>query len=99
MNSGQPLPENRIADLNKHFSDEFEKLKKALSKGIEWIESNKIKTEFPLDNLLYDELQSDYKQALSIYNQVTDTLNNKIEGWKDVLIEKRNNPGLQFHEK
>lgn len=89
---GQPLPENRIADLNKHFSDEFEKLKKALSKGIEWIESNKIKTEFPLDNLLYDELQSDYKQALSIYNQVTDTLNNKIEGWKDVLIEKRNNP-------
>lgn len=89
---GQPLPENRIADLNKHFSDEFEKLKEALSKGIEWIESNKIKTEFPLDNLLYDELQSDYKQALSIYNQVTDTLNNKIEEWKDVLIEKQNNP-------
>lgn len=89
---GQPLPENRIADLNKHFSDEFEKLKEALSKGIEWIESNKIRIEFPLENLLYDELQSNYKQALSICTQATDTLNNKIEEWKDVLIEKQNNP-------
>jgi wobble nucleotide-excising tRNase len=89
---GQPLPENRIADLNKHFSDEFEKLKEALSKGIEWIESNKIKTEFPLENLLYDELQNDYKQALSTYNQATNVLNGKLEEWETVLIEKQNNP-------
>ena len=35
---GQLLPENRIADLNKPFSDEFETLKKAMSKEIEWID-------------------------------------------------------------
>ena len=89
---GQTLPESRIADLNKHFSDEFEKLKEALSKGIEWIESNKIKTEFPFETLLYDEFQNDYKQSLSDYNIVIDSLNNKLEDWKSVLLTKQNNP-------
>ena len=89
---GQSLPETRIADLNKHFSDEFEKLKEALSKGIEWIETNKIKTEFPFETLLYDEFQKDYKQVLEKYNQITNLLNNKLEEWKTVLLDKQNNP-------
>ena len=88
----QPLPENRIAELNKHFSDEFEKLKEALSKGIEWIDENKIKTEFPLETSLYDEFQSEYKQAIEKYNQIISSLNNKIGEWKNVLLEKQNNP-------
>jgi wobble nucleotide-excising tRNase len=89
---GQPLPENRIADLNKHFSDEFEKLKEALSKGIEWIEENMIKTEFPVETLLYDEFQTDYRKAIEYYNQKSSSLNAKIKEWKDVLVEKQNNP-------
>jgi len=89
---GQSLPEARIADLNKHFSDEFEKLKEALSKGVEWIETNKIKTDFPFETLLYDEFQKDYKQALENYNQITNLLNNKLEEWKTVLLDKQNNP-------
>ena len=89
---GQPLPEYRIADLNKHFSDEFEKLKEALSKGIEWIESNKIRTEFPFETLLYDEFQNDYKQSLSNYNQIINSLNNKLDDWESVLFIKQNNP-------
>ena len=89
---GQSLPETRIADLNKHFSDEFEKLKEALSKGIEWIEINKIKTEFPFETLLYDEFQNDYKQALTNYNQIINSLNNKLEEWELVLSDKQNNP-------
>jgi wobble nucleotide-excising tRNase len=89
---GQPLPENRIANLNKHFSDEFEKLKEALSKGIEWIESNKIKIEFPFETLLYAEYLNDYRQALSNYNQIINLLNSKLEEWKSVLSEKQSNP-------
>jgi wobble nucleotide-excising tRNase len=89
---GQPLPESRISDLNKHFSDEFEKLKEALSKGIEWIDTNKIKIEFPLETVLYDELQNDYKQALLNFNQAINSLNNKLEEWKSVLSDKQNNP-------
>lgn len=89
---GQPLPENRIADLNKHFSDEFEKLKEALFKGIEWIEENKIKTEFPHETLLYEEFQDGYKKALENYHQIISSINTKIEEWKKVLEEKQNNP-------
>lgn len=89
---GQLLPENRIAELNKHFSDEFEKLKEALLKGIEWIEGNKIKAEFPYDTLLYDEFQSDYKKALERHNQIILSINTKIEEWKTVLEEKQGNP-------
>ncbi|MDD2303901.1 MAG: AAA family ATPase [Prolixibacteraceae bacterium] len=88
----QPLPEYRIADLNKHFSDEFEKLKEALSKGIEWIESNKIRTEFPFETLLYDEFQNDYKQSLSNYDKIINLLNTKLEEWKFALSIKENNP-------
>lgn len=89
---GQLLPENRIAELNKHFSDEFEKLKEALSKGIEWIEYNKIKAEFPHDTLLYDEFQPDYKKAQERHNQIIHSINTKIEEWKTVLEEKQGNP-------
>lgn len=89
---GQPLPENRIADLNKHFSDEFEKLKEALFKGIEWIEENKIKTEFPHETLLYEEFQAGYKKALENYHQIISSINIKIEEWKKVLEEKQHNP-------
>ncbi|MDD4531922.1 MAG: AAA family ATPase [Bacilli bacterium] len=89
---GGPLRKDRIVDLNKHFSDEFEKLKEALLKGIEWIEGNKIKTEFPHDTLLYDEFQSDYKKALERHNQIILSINTKIEEWKMVLEEKQGNP-------
>ena len=89
---GQLLPENRIAELNKHFSDEFEKLKEALLKGIEWIDDNKIKAEFPHDTLLYDEIQADYKKALERHNQIRLSINAKMEEWKTVLEEKQDNP-------
>lgn len=89
---GQPIPESRISDLNKHFSDEFEKLKEALSKGIEWIESNKIKTEFPFETLLYDEFKNDYRQSLLSYKKIVNSLNNKLDDWKSVLSSKQNNP-------
>jgi wobble nucleotide-excising tRNase len=89
---GQLLPENRIVELNKHFSDEFEKLKEALLKGIEWIEGNKIKAEFPHDTLLYDEFQADYKKALERHNQIIRSINTKIEEWKTILEEKQGNP-------
>lgn len=89
---GQSLPEYRIADLNRHFSDEFEKLKEDLLKGIEWIENNKIRTEFPFETLLYDEFQSDYKQSLLKYNQIINSLNNKLDEWKSALLIKQNNP-------
>ena len=89
---GQTLPENRITDLNKHFSDEFEKLKEALFNGIEWIESNKIMTEFPLETQLYDEFQNDYKQSLINYNQTVNLLNSKLDKWNSVLSIKQNNP-------
>lgn len=89
---GQLLPQKRIAELNKHFSNEFEKLKEALLKGIEWIEGNKIKVEFPHDTLLYDEFQADYKKALERHNQIILSINTKIEEWKTVLEEKQGNP-------
>lgn len=89
---GQPLPESRIADLNKHFSDEFEKLKEALSWEIEWIESNKIRTEFPFETFLYDEFQNYYKQSLGEYNLLISSFNNKLEKWKSALLTKQNNP-------
>ena len=89
---GQLLPENRIAELNKHFSDEFEKLKEALSKGIGWIEENKVKAEFPHSTLLYDELQDDYKKVLERHSQIILSINTKIEEWKTVLEEKQSNP-------
>lgn len=89
---GQPFPKDRITDLNKHFSDEFEKLKEALSKGIEWIEENKIKTEFPHNTLLYDEFQANYKKAIEEYYQMASSLNASIDEWKTILEEKQNNP-------
>lgn len=89
---GQILPESRISELNKHFSDEFEKLKEALLKGIEWIEENKIKDEFPHETLFYDEFQTDYQKALERHKRIIRSINTKIEDWKTILEEKQGNP-------
>ena len=89
---GQNLPESRIGELNQHFSDEFEKLKQALLKGIEWIEQNRIKTEFPHESILFDEFQSEYKDAVIQYNRITFSLNNKMNDWLIVLEEKQGKP-------
>ena len=89
---GQKLPEDRISELNQHFSDEFEKLKLALLKGIEWIEQNKILTEFPHESILFDELHSEYKNVVIDYNKIVNFLNNIMNEWLVVLEKKQGNP-------
>lgn len=89
---GQPLDKHIIDKLNRHFSEEFEKLKIALTNGIEWIEENEIKTDFPQSSLLYDEYKIEYEKAVKEYEKIAFSLNSILGEWSTILEEKQENP-------
>ncbi|MCD8102299.1 MAG: AAA family ATPase, partial [Alistipes sp.] len=89
---GQLLPDARISELNKHFSDEFSKLQEAISKGIEWIESNYQVLNFPHSSLLYEEYVPEYQEYLMQFTEIIDLLNNSLTTWKNCLKDKQQNP-------
>jgi wobble nucleotide-excising tRNase len=85
---GQTLPAGKLNELNQHFSDEFEKLKTALSSNIEWIRNNKISNLLPHESKLFDELKDDYLKSVEAYNITVQKINNITQDWSNILEEK-----------
>jgi len=89
---GQILPKDRISDLNKHFSDEFEKLKAALAKGLVWLDENPVEFNFPHNSLLYEEFKQLFEKAVNDFSEVTQELKSILAEWRKAIEQKQNNP-------
>lgn len=89
---GQPLPTDRISELNKHFSDEFSKLQQDILNGIEWLHTNCQEMVFPHSSMLYEELISEYEQRIKEYNNISSELKLILNSWIAALQEKQKNP-------
>ncbi|MGL4520397.1 MAG: AAA family ATPase [Phocaeicola sp.] len=88
----QPLPTNRISDLNQHFSDEFERLQIALKEMIYKIELLKRYSSFPSPNTLFDEFAKNYQIASQNCKNAELEITQLLENWKLALQKKQNNP-------
>lgn len=89
---GQTLPKDRITDLNKHFSEEFEQLKTALAKGLVWFDENKLEFNFPHKSSLYEEFQQPFETAVNDFNELIKELNTILDAWRKSIEQKQNNP-------
>lgn len=89
---GQTLPENRISDLNKHFSDEFEQLKTALAKGLVWFDENTLEFNFPHKSTLYEEFQQPFETTLKEFSDLKLELKAVLAIWRKAIEQKQNNP-------
>lgn len=89
---GQTLPKNRITDLNKHFSNEFEQLKTALANGLIWFDEKPLEFNFPKENAFYEELQQPFETAVNDFNELIKELNTILDAWRKSIEQKQNNP-------
>lgn len=95
----QKLSEDRLSELEQHFSDEFIKLKDKITKAIEWLPTQIIKIDV-LENEfeLYPEFKEEFKTLKeSLFNSIK-TINQIFDKWIDSLAQKQSNPFIVISE-
>ncbi|MEJ5266531.1 MAG: AAA family ATPase [Bacteroidales bacterium] len=89
---GNNLSQIRIDELNAHFSKSFQELTSSISRGIDWIKTQKIQIDFPGKELFYDEYKNEYAKLIINFKRDVETFNDVIEEWLVELERKKGNP-------
>ncbi|WP_297338394.1 AAA family ATPase [Algoriphagus sp.] len=93
---GQKLPKNRIEDLEKHFSKEYNDLKDQITQLVENLEKG-IRPELTdYSYLLYESLKKKYNLVLKETNNALKEANRKLQQWIESLICKKGDPFKLF---
>lgn len=95
----QDLPYSRLEELEKHFSNEFLKLKEKIKNAIEWLPQQKISNEI-LDNeiLFYPEYEEEYKKVKIEIKKSIEVINKLFDSWLESLNAKKDNPFEVFEK-
>ena len=95
----QPLPADRVAQLEAHFNDEFNKLKQKISGLIGEVDhAMAFETSFapPAKELLYEALQDEYSAALKELSSQSKVLKDSLLTLRRMLVAKQNDPFKKF---
>lgn len=96
---GQPLPEQRIQQLEAHFNDQYRQFQLELEKLSGEIESAQGFAEavrFPPKEVLYENLRPEYEKALGTLKQQAGTVRVSLEVLLRALKAKRDEPFKKF---
>ena len=86
---GGQLSDQRVKDLEAHFSKDYTEFKKKVLIAIEWIGKQKVSlTDIPSTESFYGELQKGVKDARRELESACAAINKHIDAWK-VLIEQK----------
>lgn len=89
---GEPLKKERIEALNGHFNKEYSELINNITELIAKLEKG-IRTDLQNTNhLLYENLRTDYNNAITDTNRKLQLVNEKIREWINHLSDKKVNP-------
>lgn len=91
----QPLPADRVTQLEAHFNDEFNKLKQLISELIGEVDQDMaFEASFaaPAKELLYESLQGEYSAALTELLSQSKVLKGSLETLRQALLAKQNDP-------
>lgn len=88
---GNIVTQERVDELNRHFSDSFNKLQTSINIAIDWI-SNIHMPELPIATSLYKEFQSDYQFIIESIKTEEKLLYTVFNEWSDRLKEKLASP-------
>jgi wobble nucleotide-excising tRNase len=75
---GNKLPETLLADLERHFSKDYEDTTKEIDDLITSINNSKITVDLPDEANLYPQFQSRYKQTKNLLQREVDSLNSNL---------------------
>lgn len=88
----QELPKEHMNKLRSHFSKAYTELLDKILKACDWVESISFGHNFPEFGELYDELQTEYKEALSLFTECEVNLRKEFEVWSKSLNRKQSRP-------
>ena len=91
---GNSLSEERIKQLEGHFSKEFEHFKVSLKNTLEAIKEHYIQIDnnLPRSEQFYPEYVDNFKEESQKLTDISKKINNQLEQWKCVLNKKIENP-------
>jgi len=96
---GNPLPKGILRIYEKHFSEEYENLIYELNTSIQYLEKCKISIYLPDEKRLYPQLEPQYKDIKTGFEQSVHEYNENIDRLIELLKEKINNPFKKLGEK
>ncbi|WOE71125.1 AAA family ATPase [Hydrogenimonas thermophila] len=89
----QELTQERLNELEQHFSDEFIKLKERIKKAISWLPEQKISNELlTLELEFYPEYQEEFKKIKKELQIYIKNINVLFDNWIQALKQKLDNP-------
>lgn len=89
---GQLLSTSRVEELEKHFNDEYNELKKEITVLIDKLEKGYRQELINQNHLLYESVKARYNLAIENINQAILRTNTKIKQWVDDLSAKKDDP-------
>ncbi len=87
-----PLREDFLSSLSKHFNNDYKNLQKEIVEFIPKLNSLKKESFTDKNERLHIDLQSTYTLEINKLNAIIEKLNNWIESAKDKLTQKADNP-------
>lgn len=88
----QSIPAHRLDELDKHFSDEYQKMIQTVRSLKDRSESRRIKVDFPESSNFYDEFVTEYLDEKQEALRSIDSFHQKIDSIISALEQKEQNP-------
>ncbi|MGZ8185378.1 MAG: AAA family ATPase, partial [Methylobacter sp.] len=90
---GNEITDQRIKEIEAHFSDEYKIFKTRLTSADQWLKDRYVKLgDFPPESSVYEEFKADYNVKISALKTATDAVNEEIKKWSAILKKKIDNP-------
>jgi len=96
---GSSLPSSLLEKYEKHFSEEYENLMSELNTLTEDLKKYKISISFPDEKRLYPQLETQYKNIKTEFEQCVNEYNENIGKLIILLEEKTKNPFKKLAER
>lgn len=96
---GKPLQDERITEIENHFSTAFKDLKERIKNALDWMPTTKINETFYREYAsTYPEFQKEYSELVKLYEEKVFVINEVIDQWIGLLRQKYDNPFEKFSE-
>jgi len=92
----QRIPPNRFKDLEKHFSDEYQRMMESIRNLKNRCASRRVDLDFPESSRFYDEFVAEYLEQKGNAEKAINSFNERLDSIISVLDQKEKNPFSSF---
>jgi len=92
----QKIPQGRLNDLDKHFSDEYQRIMGSIKNLKNRCESRRVDLDFPESSGFYDEFVDEYFKQKGNAEKAIESFNKKVDSIISILDQKDKNPFSSF---